>query len=235
MKKQKDMYVSAVVVAAGRGSRMNMDMNKQYIEIAGKQVLARTLQVFQDCACIDEIVLVVNQQDILYCKQNIVDFYKYTKVSAIVAGGSERQNSVYNGLREVHGECSIVLIHDGARPFIKAASIIASIDAAREYGASCVAVPVKDTVKMADKGHFVVETLDRSSLWAMQTPQTFKYEIIMDAHRKALEKGFTGTDDATLVEQSGGKVKLVMGGYDNIKITTREDLIMAEAIANEAD
>ncbi|HHW47541.1 MAG TPA: 2-C-methyl-D-erythritol 4-phosphate cytidylyltransferase [Clostridiaceae bacterium] len=232
MKKLPDLFVSSVIVAAGKGTRMNMDINKQYLEICGIPVLARTLQVFEDCRFINEIVLVVNEYEILYCKQNIIDEYGFTKVKTLVAGGLERQDSVYNGLLEVDKSCDIVLIHDGARPFAGEKNIIDSIYAAYEFGASCVAVPVKDTVKRSDKDGFVVETLDRSALWLIQTPQTFKYGLILDAHKKALEDGFIGTDDASLVERLGHKPKLVMGGYDNIKITTREDIPVAEAILN---
>lgn len=233
MKKLPDLFISAVIVAAGKGTRMNMDINKQYLEICGVPVLARTLQVFEDCRFINEIVLVVNEYEILYCKQNIVDEFGFTKVRTMVAGGIERQDSVYNGLQEVDKSCDIVLIHDGARPFVNEKNIISSIHAAYEFDACCIAVPVKDTIKRSDKDDFVVETLDRSSLWLIQTPQAFKYELIMYAHKKALEDGFTGTDDASLVERLGHKPKLVMGGYDNIKITTREDISVAEAILND--
>lgn len=231
MKKNKDVFTSVVIVAAGKGTRMNMDLNKQYVEIAEKPVLARTIQAFEDCAHIGEIVIVVNKQDILYCKQNIIDVYGFEKVKALVSGGDERQKSVYNGLKEVGELCDIVLIHDGARPFIDEDSIIGSIEAAREYGAACVGVPVKDTIKSADFDGNIKDTLDRSMLWAIQTPQVFKYELIMEAHRRAEEQGFLGTDDSVLVERLGIKVRLVKGSYDNIKITTREDLIIAEAIS----
>lgn len=225
------LYISAVVVAAGRGTRMNMDINKQYIEISGMPVLARTLQVFEDCDFIDEIVVVVSPQDILYCKQNIIDAYGLEKVKSLVSGGSERQTSVYNGLKEVDMHCDIVLIHDGARPFISRGSILDSVRSAFEFGAACVAVPAKDTVKVCDQEGFIKETLDRSALWMIQTPQTFRYDLIMRAHQKALEDGFNGTDDAVLMERLGYRTKLVMGSYYNIKITTQEDLIIAEAIA----
>jgi len=232
VKKLPDLFVCAVVVAAGKGTRMNMGINKQYLEICGKPVLARTLQVFEECRIINEVVLVVNENEILYCKQNIIEEFGFEKVKILVAGGLERQASVYNGLIEIDKRCDIVLIHDGARPFVNEKSITDSIYAAYEFGASCAAVPVKDTVKRSDKDDFVVETLDRNALWLIQTPQTFRYGLIMNAHRKALEDGFIGTDDAALVERLGHKPKLVMGGYDNIKITTREDIPVAEAILN---
>lgn len=233
MKKNSRPFSSAVIVAAGRGSRMNMELNKQYVEISGKPVLARTIQVFEDSDYIDEIILVVNQQEIVFCKQNIIDCYEFTKVKTLVSGGSQRQSSVYNGLLEVSKEAEIVLVHDGARPFVSQDSLTNSIVAAVEYGAACIAVPVKDTIKIADEDGFIKQTIDRSTLWSIQTPQTFRYDIIMNAHIKAIEDGFLGTDDAVLAERSGWKVRLVMGDYNNIKITTQEDIAIAEAIASE--
>lgn len=233
MKKKNVCFASAVIVAAGKGTRMNMDINKQYIDLGGMPLLARTIKVFEENSAIDEIILVVNGEDILWCRKNIVGSYGFSKVRAIVAGGSERQASVYNGLCEVNSGCGVVLIHDGARPFIRDAAIISSIDAAREFGAAAVAVPVKDTIKEATSEGLVGRTLDRSLLWAVQTPQTFRYGLILDAHRRALEQGYTGTDDTVLVERLGYAAKLVMGSYDNIKITTVEDLAVAEAILKD--
>lgn len=230
MKNSSKLKVSAVIVAAGRGSRMNMDINKQYVEVAGKAVLARTLQVFNDCDIIDEIIVVVNENDIIFCKQNIVELYEFNKVKTLVAGGDERQKSVYNGLKEVNEQCDIVLIHDGARPFVSEESIKSSIGASFEFGGSVVGVPVKDTIKAANMHGIITQTIDRSMLWSVQTPQTFKYKLIMDAHESAIDDIFSGTDDAVLLERLGYQLKVVMGGYDNIKITTKEDLIVAEAI-----
>ena len=159
-KKNNDKKVSAVIAAAGKGSRMNMDIGKQYIEVAGRAILARTIGIFEDCSMVDEIILVVAGCDIVYCKQRIIDENGFRKVSAIVAGGDTRQASVYNGLLHLNDSCGIVLIHDGARPFVSEDSIIRSIEAANEFGASCVAVPVKDTIKCADENGFV----DRKSV-----------------------------------------------------------------------
>ncbi|MDP4180158.1 MAG: 2-C-methyl-D-erythritol 4-phosphate cytidylyltransferase [Bacillota bacterium] len=225
-----ESFVSAVIVAAGSGTRMKMDKNKMYLEICGEPVLARTLQVFQDCELINEIILVTNSSDIFFCKQHIIDRYGFDKVGKIVAGGKERQNSVFNGLCELNENTGIALIHDGARPFVDEEILKNSINAAREYGSTGVAVPVKDTIKITDEEAFVKDTPDRRTLWAIQTPQAFKYELIYNAHKKALEEGFIGTDDAVLVERMGYRMKLIMGSYFNIKITTREDLAFAEAI-----
>lgn len=232
MKNDAHVPVYAIIVAAGRGSRMNMDINKQYADICGKPVLARTIQAFEDSGMVDDIIVVVNEQDIIYCKQTIVERYGFGKVRVLVAGGETRQESVSRGLREA-GDDGVILIHDGARPFITVEIIDSSIVAAEEFGAACVAVPVKDTIKSADSEDFVVSTLNRSSLWSIQTPQSFKAYIIKEAHRVAEQDGFSGTDDAVLVERLGYKLKLVMGSYFNIKITTREDLVLAEAIGKK--
>lgn len=222
--------VSVVITAAGKGTRMGMSRNKQYIDILGKPVLARTITAFESCDKIDEIIVTVNEADIDYCKSCVINKYGFNKVKAIVAGADTRQRSVYNGLKSVSQNCEIVLIHDGARPFIDTACIEKCISEARLNGAVCAAVPVKDTIKQTDADGFVDKTVDRSSLWSIQTPQTFEYALIMQAHERAEEDGFTGTDDAMLAERLGRKVRLVMGSYYNIKITTREDIAIAEAI-----
>jgi 2-C-methyl-D-erythritol 4-phosphate cytidylyltransferase len=230
-----EYFTSVVIVAAGKGTRMNMDISKQYVEVARKPVLARTIQAFEDCDFIHEIILVVNEYDILHCKQEIIEKYGFQKVKSLVSGGSERQSSVYNGLREVNKACEVVLIHDGARPFIEENTILACVEGALLFDACCTAVPVKDTIKTASEDGFIKETLKRSDLWSIQTPQAFKYQVIMDAHRRAAEEGFLGTDDAVLVERAGFIVKLIKGSYNNIKITTQEDLTFAEAIAEVLD
>lgn len=230
MYNKEKSVISVVIAAAGKGSRMGLQQNKQYTEILGKPVLARTIQVFEDFSVVDEIIVTVGEAEVEYCSENIVGKYGFSKVKAVAAGGTSRQKSVYNGLQRVSDDCSIVLIHDGARPFIDSGSISACIDAAKESGAACAAVPVKDTIKRAGKEGFVNETIDRSGLWSIQTPQAFHYRLIMDAHSKAGIEGFDGTDDAVLVERLGHRVRLVMCSYFNIKITTKEDLIIAESI-----
>jgi 2-C-methyl-D-erythritol 4-phosphate cytidylyltransferase len=231
----REFFVSAVVAAAGKGTRMNMDINKQYIEVCGIPVLSRTLLVFEECELIDDVVVVVNNNDIFYVKQNIVEAYDLKKVKLLVAGGAQRQNSVYNGLLQLNKETDVVVIHDGARPFIDNKIIAECIEAALEYGVSTVAVPVKDTIKSSEDGGYVNETLERSKLWAVQTPQAFKYDVLISAHNRAAQDGFTGTDDTVLAERLGYKTRLVMGSYNNIKITTKEDLEFAEAIVNSLD
>ena len=229
MKNKSNLCVWAVIAGAGKGSRMSMDINKQYIEIDGIPILARTLIAFEQCEEIDGIVLVVNVDDIIWCRENIIDRYNITKAAVIVAGGQTRQASVYNGLKSLDGECDIVLVHDGVRPFINNSMIVESIYSAWSYGACCVAVPVKDTIKQVDDQEFVVDTPKRDVLWAVQTPQAFKYDVIVEAHRQAIKDGFLGTDDAMLVERLEKRIKIITGSYDNIKITTKDDLILAEA------
>jgi len=228
---ENDIYVSVVIVAAGMGKRMKMGGNKQFLEIGGLPVLARTIEVFENCSVADEIIIVVNKSDMAYCRDNIVDKYGFQKVKKIIHGGETRQESVYNGLVEVDEGCRIIAVHDGARPFIRKEIISECVRTAYNYGASCVAVPVKDTVKIVNKEGMVVQTPDRSILWSVQTPQAFKFEILLDAHKKAIDSKFKGTDDAVLVERRGYPLKIVSGSYENIKITTSEDIILAEAIA----
>ena len=221
--------VSAVVAAAGKGTRMGLDTNKLYMELLGQPILAVTLKKFEDSDLIDEIIIVSHEDEIGHCR-SITDRFGFSKVKAIVPGGRTRQQSVYNGLKRVSADCGIVLIHDGARPFIDEKGIRECTEAAVKYGAAVAAVPAKDTIKRSDDEDFVTETVDRDGLWYIQTPQAFRYGLIMEAHRKAEAEGFEGTDDAVLAERAGNKVRLVMCNYFNIKITTREDLVIAEAI-----
>lgn len=233
MLKDNVLKVCAVIPAAGKGTRMNMDLNKQYIEINGTPIIARTLRVFQDCDAISNIVLVVNEQDIMWCRENIVFKYNLSKVSTIASGGATRQESVHKGLKCLPEDCDIVVIHDGARPFVDDDMISGSIQAAIECGAGCVGVPAKDTIKIIDSDNYVCNTPPRDFMWSIQTPQTFKYDIIMKAHSDAEQKHIEATDDASLVEIMGYRVKLVQGSYKNFKITTKEDLLFAQALLFE--
>jgi len=219
----------ALIPAAGMGRRMGASMNKQYLLLDGKPILAHTLELFQNADCIDEIFVVVPAEEIEYCRIHLVEKYGLEKVRQIVAGGAERQNSVLNGLLalDCHAD-DLVLIHDGVRPFVPLAAVQRSIEMALEYDGALVAVPVKDTVKVI-KGAFVAATPAREALWFAQTPQTFRYKIILAAHKLAEAEGFIGTDDAALLERMNKKVHVVIGDYRNIKITTPEDLILAQA------
>jgi 2-C-methyl-D-erythritol 4-phosphate cytidylyltransferase len=227
--KRKGEFCSAIIVAAGKGTRMQSAKNKQFIDILDKPVLAYTLEAFDDCSVIDEIIIVTRQEDIMLCKE-IVDISELNKVSKIIVGGGERQDSVYNGLKEISTEATIVAVHDGARPLILTEHIEEAVEAAIENGAAAVGVRVKDTIKLVDDNNNIVNTLDRSKLWAVQTPQVFRKELLMEAYQRAIEENIQATDDCMLVEQTGKRVKMVEGSYENIKITTPEDIFLAEAI-----
>ena len=227
--------VSAVVLAAGKGLRMNMEVNKQYYPVRGIPVLARSLLVFQRSRYVDNIFVVVNKDDIIHCKKEIVDRYSLTKVAKVVEGGSTRQDSSFCGIKSLPSDTGLVLIHDGARPFVSEDILLNSLKEAYTHGASCVCVPVKDTIKLAGAGDIIDGTPDRNKLFFAQTPQTFKYGLISHAFEMVNAAGLVFTDDSQLAEACGYKVKLVNGSYDNIKITTREDIAVAETIAAKFD
>jgi 2-C-methyl-D-erythritol 4-phosphate cytidylyltransferase len=221
---------TAIVLAAGKGARMKAGMNKQFIQLNGKPLLAHTLEVFQNCKLIDNIILVAGKEELQLCREEIIDTYGFDKVDKLVAGGSERQQSVYNGITQLGDSCEIVVIHDGARPVIKADIIERCIEGARTYGAVSAGMPAKETVKLLDSEGFVEYTPSRERVWVTQTPQAFRREIIREAHEAAIHKGITGTDDAYLVESLGLKVRMLECSYENIKVTTPEDIILAEII-----
>ena len=200
---------------------------KQFLPLAGKPVLAHTLDPFERCPLVNAVVLVVGQEDMDFCLKEIVEKYQYKKISRIVPGGKTRQESVKNGVDAVPEDVEMVVIHDGVRPFVTGEMIEESVRSAIRFQAVVVATPVKDTIKTVDAGGSIRETLDRNSLWQVQTPQTFRTKIIREALRKAAEDRFLGTDDASLVERMGINVHVVQGSYANIKITTPEDLLLA--------
>lgn len=219
------MNTTAIIVAAGIGSRMGGAVNKHLLLLAGKPVLAHTLAVFEDCPVVDGIILVGGQDRIAAYRQMVRDF-TFAKVRAVVAGGNTRQESCVKGLAQATA-ADIVIMHDGARPLVTAHMIAATVAAAKVHGAAIVAVPVKDTIKQGDAEGFVTATLERALLWQVQTPQTFRADILRHAQSEA--RGvFTGTDDAALVERLGLPVKIVPGDYSNLKITTPDDLVIAE-------
>lgn len=222
----------AIIVAAGKGQRMGGDIPKQFLKLAGKPIIAHTLKQFDSMESIDDIVLVIDSNYAEYMQRHILDIYEFKKTISLVEGSDTRQKSVYNGLKSLPRDTDIAIIHDGVRPFIQRELIEMSIHEAIDCGGAVVGVPVKDTIKRVDGDGFIRATLDRKMLWAVQTPQTFKYDIIIDAHRQAMEDGFVGTDDSMLVERLGISVKMLMGSYSNIKITTKEDIILANALIN---
>ena len=223
-----------VIVAAGTGSRMNMGINKQFIKLEGKEIIAYTIEKFYNNANIEDIVVVVKEDESEFFKKEILDKYNFKNVK-IAYGGKERQDSVYNGLKLLDEKCDVVLIHDGARPFVSDKIIDKSIEEAKEHKAIVVGVPVKDTIKGIDNDKNIVDTPNRSVLWAVQTPQTFDYNILIDAYKDAFKNKFYGTDDAMLVERIGYKVKMLEGSYNNIKITTQEDLNIGSQILRVQD
>ena len=220
--------ISAIVLAGGRGKRMNYHKSKQFIEIKGKPVLVYTLEKFIYNKSIDEVILVLPEDEVDYCKKEVLQKYSL-KVDRIVIGGKERQDSVFNAL-EAMEKANIVLIHDGARPFISEKIIEEGIKYANIYGAAAPGVTPKDTIKIKNEDNISVDTPDRNTLVAVQTPQCFKYDEIYQCHRKIKEENAIVTDDTSVVERYGHKVYLYEADYTNIKITTPEDLILAERL-----
>ena len=229
------MKTIAIIPAGGAGRRLGSAVAKQYLLLDGVPVLARTLKIFQQSKFIDKIVLVVPEDDLLSARKQLVEKYDLTKVINIVAGGKERQDSVRNGLCAIARECDVVVIHDGVRPLLTEEMINKVVVAAKNVGASSMGVKVKDTVKQTTDSDLVVSTVPRNNLWLTQTPQAFAFDILRKAYTAAASDNFYGTDDASLVERIGAKVKMIAGSYENIKITTPDDLIVAEAfIKNKA-
>ena len=217
--------VSAIVLAGGRGKRMGSAQSKQYIDLNGRPILYYTLNRFIDNKNIDKIILVIPEDELEFCQKEVLDKYKL-KVDEIALGGKERQDSVYNGLKKA-GESDVVLIHDGARPFVSEKIIDDGIRFAKLYGAAAPGVMPKDTIKVKNNKGFSVETPNRNNLVAVQTPQVFNYKMILECHEKVKEKKLEVTDDTMVVELFGNDVYLYDGEYTNIKITTPEDLILA--------
>ncbi len=224
MRNNNQGNVAAIIVAAGSSQRMD-GVDKVFAPLAGRPVLARVLDVCHRSNSIDRIVVVVSQQNVTRCRQ-MVAVEKWSKVSQVCAGGKRRQDSVQAGLKAL-GVCNWVVVHDGARPFLTEKLITDGLSAAQETGAAVAAVPVIDTIKLAGNDRMVRETIQRDNLWAAQTPQVFRFDIITEAYRRATDEV---TDDAALVEQMGYKVKLYMGAYDNVKITNPTDLAIAEVL-----
>lgn len=220
------MY-SVVIPAAGQGKRMKLNKNKQFLVLEEKPVIIHTLEVFQMDSWCEEIIIVANSTEVEQIKE-LISTYEMTKVNKIVPGGNERQNSVYNGLKVVE-KAEIILIHDGARPFVTEELIHKLVLVAQKKDAAILAVPIKDTVKESD-GIEILHTVDRSRLWSAQTPQAFKSEVILQAHEWADKNQFIGTDDASLLEQLQKGVSIVLGDYFNIKLTTPEDIVFAQSI-----
>lgn len=229
--------ISAIITAAGKGTRLKSNINKQFIQIYGKPILAHTLKSFQNCKKVDEIYVVVPKDYESYCEKEIIKKYGFSKVKKIIIGGEARQDSVYNALKVVPEKCRIVLIHDGVRPLITSEEISQLISSLVNYNKRdndirgvIIASPALETVKKIDKDNNIKRTIKRNLVCMAQTPQTFFYKDLMEAYNKAISDNFMSTDDASLVERMGRKVKVVIGHHENIKITTPMDLFLAELI-----
>ncbi len=222
------MKISAVIVAAGSGRRMGAGINKVYMPLGDKCVLWYTLKAFADSGVVDEIVIVTGAEDMIKAAEIASDFSLPFRV---VEGGKERQNSVLNGITAAEGD--MVAVHDGARALISPELIKAVVTDAEKYGAASLGVAPKDTVKTADKDGFIAETIDRNSAYLIQTPQVFDRKALIKAHEQAIADGFAATDDCVVMERAGVKVKIVNSSYENIKLTTPEDIYTAERILKE--
>ncbi len=227
------MRTLAIILAGGAGKRMGAATNKQFLLIDNKPIIVHTLEIFENCRSIDSIFLVVNQKDLPVIQKEILETYRFKKVTKLVIGGRLRQDSVRNGLEAIEGQCDIVVIHDGARPFVSPSFIEKGIFLMEMFDAVIPGLPAKDTIKAVSKEGFVSKTLPRDSLWQVQTPQTFKYELIVKAYREGMAKKLYGFDDATFIEHLGKKVKVIEGSPYNMKITTPEDLIIAQGILSQ--
>ncbi|MEG1930029.1 MAG: 2-C-methyl-D-erythritol 4-phosphate cytidylyltransferase [Anaerovorax sp.] len=215
--------IAVIIAAGGSGRRLKSAVPKQFVEIQGKPILARTMEVFEKSEAIDEILVVSNEAYLSYCKKEIIEKYRFQKVFAVIAGGKERQDSIYHAIEILDKSVDYVLVHDGARPYVTEEVIIGVLEKALKHQAAAAAVPAKDTIKVMEADCFV-HTPDRRFLYHVQTPQGFEKKLLKRAYEKAYEDGFYGTDDAMLVERLKEKVYFSMGDYKNIKITTPEDL-----------
>lgn len=228
----KGPFITALIAAAGTGRRMKRDINKQFIPIQEKPVLMHALERFALISEINQIIILIRDGE-QEAVEKIIKKVKFTQQVSITVGGQERQDSIAMGLRAMDEKTEIVLTHDGARPFVSLEEIQSIIRGAINYGACCLMTPMKDTVKISDDGSWSRVTPDRSKLFAIQTPQGFKRSILEQAYRQAYEENYYGTDDCSLVEKAGYRVRLIRGSYNNIKITTPEDLLIAEILGKE--
>ena len=222
--------VYAIIVAAGKGLRMQDSKRKQYKELDGKPILAHTLMAFDRCDSINQIIVTLPAKDLDFCRQTILPAAGVKKKTELISGGERRQDSVHNGLNAIKKDDGIVLIHDGVRPFVRQEHLMACIEGAQKQGACILGLPAFDTVKEVNAKNEIVQTRPRDNLWLAQTPQAFEVKLIKQAHASAKEDGFIGTDDAALVERLGAAVKMIPGSRSNIKITRPEDLKLARAL-----
>jgi len=229
-KETKSKDASAIIVGAGKGLRMNSTIPKQYLRLNNLPVIAYSLKAFAVCDKIVEMYLVVSEAEAELCRETILPSLDLAKPVTVVIGGNRRQDSVYNGLLAMEGHRGIVTIHDGVRPFVQPSQIAQCITHAETSGACMFGMPVGDTLKRVGSSNIIERTVLRDNIWQAQTPQSFQYQLIRTAHEKAMDEGFAGTDDASLVERYGGQVRILKGSATNIKITHPEDLAIAEAL-----
>jgi 2-C-methyl-D-erythritol 4-phosphate cytidylyltransferase/2-C-methyl-D-erythritol 2,4-cyclodiphosphate synthase len=224
------MRTVAIIPAGGAGKRLKSHIAKQYLLLDSVPVLVHTLKVFQKSKEIDEIIIALPPEDVVHIRQELAEKYGLTKVIKAVAGGNERQDSVGNCLVAIEGKCDLVVIHDAVRPFVTEELIRQVVESARTTGATIAGVRTKDTIKEVKEDNMVGATVPRQNLWLTQTPQAFDFELLKKAYQTAYTENFYGTDDASLVERLGKEVKMIEGSYENIKITTNEDMLMADTL-----
>jgi 2-C-methyl-D-erythritol 4-phosphate cytidylyltransferase len=229
--------IAAIITAAGKGTRLKSNISKQFMNIYGKPILAHSINVFQNSLKIQEIYVAVPKEYMDFCRKFIIEKYSFTKVKELVCGGNTRQESVFNALQRIPSNCRIVSIHDGVRPLITTSEINMLINTLIRNGKKdpqlkgiIMAAPAYETIKKINENDFIDTTISRAQVCFAQTPQTFFFNSILEAHKKAIEDHFTGTDDAGLIERLGWKVKVILGRHENIKITTPLDLFLAELI-----
>jgi 2-C-methyl-D-erythritol 4-phosphate cytidylyltransferase len=222
--------IAALIPAAGSGQRMGGVIPKPFLRLGGREILARTLAVFEACAAIDEVWVIIAPEYCALCQQRIVEQYGLRKVKGVVAGGATRQESVWQGLQHVESGVDLVVVHDGVRPFITEALLRETLRCAALHGAAIAAVPIKDTLKRVSEAGEVETTVPRERLWRVQTPQVFQRPLLQAAFRQARDRGIAATDEASLVEVLGRRIKVVPGDENNIKITTPDDLRFSETV-----
>jgi 2-C-methyl-D-erythritol 4-phosphate cytidylyltransferase len=228
-------HIAALIPAAGSGVRMGGAVAKPYLHLGNREIVARTLAVFEGCAAIDEVWLIVAAEQRDYCQRAIVERYGLRKVRGIVAGGRERQESVWRGFQRLTASVDLVVVHDGVRPFVTSEMVCRALQGAVLHGAAVTAVPVKDTLKRVSEAGMVETTISRERLWRTQTPQAFRRVVLQEAFQYALTHGLSATDEAGLVEAAGHPVHVVLGTERNIKITTPDDLQLGERFLNLVD
>ncbi len=229
---QMNTKIDVLIPAAGAGHRMETSIKKPYLILDDKPILSHTIDLFENNSAIDEIYVIVDKSDFDICNETAIIPYHYKKVRELISGGETRQSSVFNGLCALSDDVEYVIVHDGVRPFLDEKIIFECLVASEKWGAAVSAVPVKDTIKVANEDHFIDHTPDRNRLWHVQTPQVFRKSLLLEAYKTALQTGITASDDAALVEKLGNPVKLVLGSYKNIKLTTPEDMQIAEVWHN---